>query len=269
MSTEADITGHYSSGELLQRLSAVLADDGADPQAPTIAAMAPYDQFHGRGMEATEELAGLLDAAPSDHVLDVGCGIGGPARYMADRFGCKVTGIDLTPEFCDAARHVTGLMGLDGRVDFEQGDATAMPFGDGSFDKAYSMNVSMNIADKAGFYGEIGRVLKTGRAAHSVGDRARTGRRRRLPDAMGADRRVEFPRNAGRDACRPRSLRLHHRAGARHERRGAGIRRAVACAGRCRQEAPASGRPVVSWRPRVGKHGQHVARGRRETAHSH
>ena len=81
---------------------------------------------------------------------------------MADRFGCKVTGIDLTPEFCDAARHVTGLMGLDGRVRFEQGDATAMPFGDASFDKAYSMNVSMNIADKAGFYGEIGRVLKPG-----------------------------------------------------------------------------------------------------------
>jgi len=162
MSTETDITGHYSSGELLQRLSAVLTDDGANPQAPTIAAMAPYDQFHGRGMEATEELAGLLDAAPGDHVLDVGCGIGGPARYMADRFGCKVTGIDLTPEFCDAARHVTGLMGLDGRVDFEQGDAMAMPFGDASFDKAYSMNVSMNIADKAGFYGEIGRVLKPG-----------------------------------------------------------------------------------------------------------
>ena len=162
MSTEADITGHYSSGELLQRLSAVLTDDGADPQAPTIAAMAPYDQFHGRGMEATEELAGLLDAASGDHVLDVGCGIGGPARYMADRFGCKVTGIDLTPEFCDAARHVTGLMGLDGRVDFKQGDATAMPFEAASFDKAYSMNVSMNIADKAGFYGEIGRVLKPG-----------------------------------------------------------------------------------------------------------
>ena len=162
MSTEADITGHYSSGELLDRLRAVLTEDGADPDAPTIASMAPYDQFHGRGMEATQELAGVLDAAASDHVLDVGSGIGGPARYMADRFGCRVTGIDLTPEFCDAARHVTGLMGLGERVAFEQGDATAMPFGDAAFDKAYSMNVSMNIADKAGFYTEIGRVLKPG-----------------------------------------------------------------------------------------------------------
>lgn len=162
MSTEADITGHYSSGELLDRLRVVLTDDGADPDAPTIASMAPYDQFHGRGMEATQELAGVLDAAAGDHVLDVGSGIGGPARYMADRFGCRVTGIDLTPEFCDAARHVTGLMGLGDRVSFEQGDATAMPFGDAAFDKAYSMNVSMNIADKTGFYAEIGRVLKPG-----------------------------------------------------------------------------------------------------------
>ena len=162
MATETDITSHYSSGELLGRLSAVLSGDGADPNAPTIASMAPYDQFHGRGMEATEELAGVLDAGPGDRVLDVGCGIGGPARYMADRFGCRVTGIDLTPEFCDAARHVTGLMGLGDRVVFEQGDATAMPFGDAAFDKAYSMNVSMNIADKTGFYTEIGRVLKPG-----------------------------------------------------------------------------------------------------------
>ena len=162
MATETDITSHYSSGELLGRLSAVLSEDGADPNAPTIASMAPYDQFHGRGMEATEELAGVLDAGPGDHVLDVGCGIGGPARYMADRFGCRVTGIDLTPEFCDAARHVTGLMGLGDRVVFEQGDATAMPFGDAAFDKVYSMNVSMNISDKTGFYTEIGRVLKPG-----------------------------------------------------------------------------------------------------------
>ncbi|MGI9413091.1 MAG: methyltransferase domain-containing protein [Hyphomicrobiales bacterium] len=162
MSTEADITAHYSSGELLQRLRAVLIEDGADPDAPTIEAMAPYDQFHGRGLEATEELAQALDAGPDDHVLDVGCGIGGPARYMADRFGCRVTGIDLTPEFCDAARHVSRLMGLDDRVTFEQGDATAMPFEGLSFDRAYSMNVSMNIADKAGFCGEIHRVLKPG-----------------------------------------------------------------------------------------------------------
>ncbi len=158
----ADIADHYTSGKLLERLNAALKSDGADPEHPTIEALAPYDQFHGRGMEATEEIAGLLKVAASDHLLDVGSGIGGPARYMSHRFGCKVTGIDLTAEFCDVACHLTKLMGMEAKVDFRQGDALAMPFADGSFDGAYSMNVSMNIADKLGFYREIRRVLKPG-----------------------------------------------------------------------------------------------------------
>jgi ubiquinone/menaquinone biosynthesis C-methylase UbiE len=127
-----------------------------------MAALAPYDQFHGRGLEATEEIAALMSAHPSDHLLDVGSGIGGPARYFAARFGCRITGIDLTEEFCHVARHLTRLLDLQGRVAFEAGDALAMPFADASFDGAYSMNVSMNIADKGAFCREIHRVLKPG-----------------------------------------------------------------------------------------------------------
>lgn len=108
------------------------------------------------------EAAGLMQAGVSDHILDIGSGIGGPARYVANRFGCRVTGIDLTPEFRDVARHLTRLLGLEDHVTFEVGDALAMPFADGSFDGAYSMNVSMNIFDKGGFYREIHRVLKPG-----------------------------------------------------------------------------------------------------------
>ena len=156
------IADHYTSGELQERLNAALRDDGVDPDRPTIETLAPYDQFHGRGMEATEEIAGMLKVAATDHLLDVGSGIGGPARYMAHRFGCKVTGIDLTPEFCDVARHLTQLLGLESQVDFELGDALAMPFANATFDGAYSMNVSMNISDKAAFYREIRRVLKPG-----------------------------------------------------------------------------------------------------------
>jgi ubiquinone/menaquinone biosynthesis C-methylase UbiE len=139
-----------------------LVADGVDPAHPQIDTLAPYDQFHGRGLEATEEIAGMLTVATADHLLDVGSGIGGPARYMANRFGCRVTGIDLTVEFCDLARHLTRLLGLEPCVRFELGDALAMPFAAGSFDGAYSMNVSMNIADKAAFHAEIGRVLKPG-----------------------------------------------------------------------------------------------------------
>ena len=157
-----DVTNHYTSGDLFDRLAAALRDDGVDPDRPTIAALAPYDQFHGRGLEATKDVANLLSLLASDHVLDVGSGFGGPARFMADRFGCRVTGVDLTPEFCDVARRLTMLLGLEQAVSFETGDALAMPFADAAFDAAYSMNVSMNIADKDGLYAELSRVLKPG-----------------------------------------------------------------------------------------------------------
>jgi len=162
MKTDGDISRHYSRANLLDRLNAALAEDGSDPSHPTIEALAPYDQFHGRGLEATVEAADLLEIGATEHLLDIGSGIGGPARYFAQRFGCRVTGIDLTAEFCDVARALTRLLGLDTRVDFELGNALAMPFASASFDGAYSMNVSMNIADKAGFYREIHRVLKPG-----------------------------------------------------------------------------------------------------------
>lgn len=162
MTADREIAAHYSRGNLLARLNAALLADGADPGKPTFETLAPYDQFHGRGLEATLEMAALMPAGPGIHVLDIGSGIGGPARYFADRFGCKVTGIDLTPEFCDVATHLTRLLGMEHQVGFKLGDALAMPFADESFDGAYSMNVSMNIADKSAFYKEIRRVLKPG-----------------------------------------------------------------------------------------------------------
>ena len=157
-----DITSHYTRGDLLQRLNAALAEDGADPLRPTLDALAPYDHFHGRGLEATTEIAARVQPRPADHILDIGSGIGGPARHFAAHFGCRVSGIDLTPEFCAVASHLSRQLGLAQKTEFHVGDALAMPFADASFDGAYSMNVSMNIADKAAFYREIRRVLKPG-----------------------------------------------------------------------------------------------------------
>jgi ubiquinone/menaquinone biosynthesis C-methylase UbiE len=162
MNSDRDVAKHYSRGNLLSRLNAALIEDGIDPEHPSIEALAPYDQFHGRGLEATLEIAELVQVAPADHILDIGSGIGGPARYFAKRWGCKVSGIDLTSEFCDLARHLTRLLDLDERVTFELGDALTMPFADAAFDGAYSMNVSMNVADKGALYREIHRVLKPG-----------------------------------------------------------------------------------------------------------
>ena len=162
MTGDSDITEHYQKGILQDRLKAALVDDGVDPMHPSIEALAPFDHFHGRGLEATKEMADALEVAPSDHLLDVGSGIGGPARYLAHRFGCRVTGIDLTSEFCDVARQLTRMLGLEDRVKFEQGNALSAPFPDGHFHGAYSMNVSMNIADKIRFYKEIFRMLRPG-----------------------------------------------------------------------------------------------------------
>ena len=162
MNGTTEISSHYTSGDLLARLVARLQEDGIEPSRATVEALAPYDQFHGRGLEATEDMATLVQVAETDHLLDVGSGIGGPARYLAQRFGCRVSGIDLTPEFCDVARHLTAVLGLADRVSLRPGNALAMPFGDATFDGAYSMNVSMNIADKCALYREIHRVLKPG-----------------------------------------------------------------------------------------------------------
>jgi ubiquinone/menaquinone biosynthesis C-methylase UbiE len=159
---QTKIVEHYAQSGLLGRLETALRVDGADPAHPTIEALAPYDHFHGRGLEATEDMAALVTARPTDHLLDVGSGLGGPARWLSKRFGCRVTGIDLTAEFCEIAEHLTRLIGLEGRVRFLVGNALAMPFDDGTFDGAYSMFVSMNIADKAQLYREIHRVLRSG-----------------------------------------------------------------------------------------------------------
>jgi SAM-dependent methyltransferase len=162
MADENQVSRHYSSGQLMERLRTLLAAEGIDPDRASVEELAPFDHFHGRGLEATAQAADLVAAAAGDHILDVGSGIGGPARYFAKRFGCRVTGIDLTAEFCDTARLLTRAVGLSDRIAFEQGNALAMPFADASFDGAYSLNVSMNIADKAGLYGEVRRVLKPG-----------------------------------------------------------------------------------------------------------
>ena len=162
MSDTRAIVGHYTSGDLLARLEAQLREDGVDPARPGADALAPYDHFHGRGLEATEDMAAQLRITAGEHILDVGSGLGGPARYLARRFGCRVSGIDLTDEFCAVARHLTALLGLDERVSITEGDALAMPYDDAAFDGAYSMNVSMNIADKRALYREIHRVLKPG-----------------------------------------------------------------------------------------------------------
>lgn len=156
------VADHYASSGIAERLLAALrAEIGPDtPVTPD--ALAPLDHFHGRGVLATKELLAVLAPLPTDHVLDIGCGIGGPARWIAARTGCRVTGIDLTPDFVEAAGVLTAASGMTSQVRCLQGSALDLPFADQSFDRAYSQNVAMNIANKSRFYAEAFRVLKPG-----------------------------------------------------------------------------------------------------------
>src|SRR6185312_3146177 len=135
---------------------------GPDEQQLTPRQLATLDQFHTRGLAATAELAKLADITADMTVLDVGSGVGGPARFLAATYGCQVTGIDLSEPFVDAARYLTERTGQSERVSFETANALALPFDDGHFDVVLLQHVAMNIADRARLYREIRRVLKSG-----------------------------------------------------------------------------------------------------------
>jgi ubiquinone/menaquinone biosynthesis C-methylase UbiE len=157
------VASHYADrGDLANAIAERLRAAGKDPAKLTTADLASVDEFHIRGRKATLELAELLNLSAASHVLDIGSGLGGPARTLAETYGCRVTGIDLTQAFCDAAQALSGWVGLGDRVAFRQGDATNLPFGDGEFDAAMTIHVAMNIAAKDRVYAEARRVLKRG-----------------------------------------------------------------------------------------------------------
>jgi SAM-dependent methyltransferase len=162
MAIESDVAGHYGNAGIAERiLAAVKAANGGDAPV-TVEALSVLDHFHGRGIVATKELVELLKPRPGEHILDIGSGIGGPARWFAAHCGVHVTGVDLTPEFCAAAEALNRATGLADQVTIKNGSALALPVPSNAFDRAYSQNVIMNIADKRGFYREAFRALRPG-----------------------------------------------------------------------------------------------------------
>jgi SAM-dependent methyltransferase len=153
------VRDHYRATGLTERLKAVL---GPEQQRLTPQQLGALDQFHTRGLAATAELARLAGITADMSVLDVGSGVGGPARFLAANHGCHVTGVDLSEPFVEAARYLTGRTGQGGQVSFECASALTLPFDDGRFDAVFLQHVAMNIADRARLYREIRRVLKRG-----------------------------------------------------------------------------------------------------------
>lgn len=161
MDVEGQVAAHYTRGTLEERILGMLRTAGKNLDQLRTEDFAAVDEFHVGGREATKALADFMELRAGMHLLDVGCGIGGPARYFAER-GCQVTGIDLTEEFVRVAESLTRIVKLDHNVSFRQASALELPFNPGTFDGAYEIHAGMNIADKAAVCREVARVLKPG-----------------------------------------------------------------------------------------------------------
>ena len=162
MTIEQQVAQHYGQKNLGAHILAALMQAGKDIARLNIDDLAEIDEFHLGWRAQTAQLGKDLQLSNTDHVVDIGCGIGGPARYFASQYGCRVTGFDLTPAFIDAARMLTLKCRLGERIVFEVGSALAMPFASGGFDAACLIHVGMNIADKSTLFAEAKRVLRPG-----------------------------------------------------------------------------------------------------------
>jgi SAM-dependent methyltransferase len=156
------IQDQYATGLSRNNIERALRSAGMDLDRLTPADLGLLEDFHTMGRIATTQLVDLAQITGESDVLDAGSGVGGTARYVADRYGCRVTAVDLTDEYCETNRWLNRLVGLDERISVRQADVTELPFADGTFDVAISQHVQMNVADKARLYSEAHRVLKRG-----------------------------------------------------------------------------------------------------------
>ena len=157
------VNQQYGRHSLSDQIIAALEAAGKDIDHLTRDDLSTFDEFHIGGLQETRNLAERIpDFRPGMRVLDIGSGLGGPARTLAAEYGCEVVGLDLTEEFCEAAARLTDLVGLSDRVTFQHGDALDMPFEDYSFDVVWTQFAGMNIEDKHGLYAQCRRVLRDG-----------------------------------------------------------------------------------------------------------
>lgn len=162
MTNEKAIADHWARGDVYALIVSALRKMSKSLDALTVEDLAPVDHFHARGLPATVELADRLPIKAGQYVVDIGCGLGGPARYIAKRFQCKVSGLDITEPFVEAANKLSALLRMEDQVTIEHGDGQRLPYADASFDGAYTQHVTMNVADRPKFFAEAYRVLKPG-----------------------------------------------------------------------------------------------------------
>lgn len=161
-SLNESVRQHYTRTGLVDLIVSALEGAGKDLDDLELEDLAPIDEFHVRGREATVELAEAVELDAGKQVIDVGSGLGGASRRIAQDYGCRVTGVDLTDEYCRVAAQLAELVGLSHLVDYQQGDALDLPFPDAAFDIVWTQHAAMNIPDKATLYREMYRVLRPG-----------------------------------------------------------------------------------------------------------
>src|SRR5262245_45852734 len=147
MTQAKDIADHWGRGDIYELITSALRKMSKPLDKLTIEDLAPVDHFHARGFPATVELADQLPIKIGQHILDIGCGIGGPARYIARRFNCRVSGVDITPPFVEAATKLTALLEMQEQVKIVYGTGNQLPYPNSCFDGAYAQHVTMNVED--------------------------------------------------------------------------------------------------------------------------
>jgi len=247
MSVEQQVSTHYTTGALEQKILGALRNAGKDPAQLSSDDIAPLDNFHLGGRQAICDMTSFMHLSAGMHLLDVGCGVGGPARYFAEQ-GCRVTGLDLTEEFVQVAESLTRRLNLEGKAQFRQGSALAMPFPSGRFDGAYMIHVGMNIEDKAGVFREVVRVVKPG-GRFSLFDIMRTGNgplEFPLPWAVSAETSFVRTTEDYRKALESAGFRVEHERG-RHQFAMEEMQRRMA-------KGPSGAPPVIGVHILMGEH---------------
>jgi ubiquinone/menaquinone biosynthesis C-methylase UbiE len=162
MPDTAVVTDHYTHGSLLEAIRRGVGKLGKTIEEVEVEDLGPVDEFHIGGREATRHFLDQLKINDTHHVLDIGCGLGGASRFAVQQYGCHVTGIDLTREYVDTGNTLCQWVELDNQVQLKVADATALPFPDDTFQRAYLMHVGMNIADKDSLVRELYRAMQPG-----------------------------------------------------------------------------------------------------------
>lgn len=212
MSGSSTVEAHYTRPQLEETILRALTRAGHDLQKVKALDLAPVDEFHVGSLESTQELAKFMKLRAGMHLLDVGCGIGGPARYFAEQQGCRVTGVDLTEEFVRTAESLTKMTGLEKSVLFRRASALELPFEKGSFDGAYMIHVGMNLTDKVGVFREVARVLKPG-ARFTIFDFMAAKKEKfsfPVPWALTEEASFVGDRNAYQEALRAAGFKVEH-----------------------------------------------------------